>query len=279
MAVNIIIKNKRVLKRKIDVSKLIFDNMRYGIMDEKYRLIENEVGEYTVVFNKDDICRGYEICIKNNTVELIMGLPTSDNDILFFYDYIHKICNKLKAKYFYRDGIKATFDDIDKYITNDINTSNETLIEIKNKMDNKEEESFYLFGALNPISFDKKNLKKIKNCHDLGVYTNKLQSMDIYYASPQVYKKSDNTVFGIYVITEDVNSVFPLKPSVFMNEEQKVDYWYISFIVNNKIVGSINYQDFIKNISTKNKYDAEYFIIKLNKDKINELIREYKIEI
>ena len=64
-----------------------------------------------------------------------------------------------------------------------------------------------------------------------------------------------------------------------MNEEQKVDYWYISFIVNNKIVGSINYQDFIKNISTKNKYDAEYFIIKLNKDKINELLREYKIEI
>lgn len=101
--------------------------MRYGIMDDAYRLDENKVGKYTVIFNSKHICRGYELSIKNNTVELNMPLPTSDIEIEYFYDYITKACKMLNAKYFLKDETKATLDKILSYIKSDISLSCDTL--------------------------------------------------------------------------------------------------------------------------------------------------------
>lgn len=280
MSVNVTIKSKGLFKKELKLEDCLLENMRYGIMDENYRLDENKVGEYTVVFNRNHICRGYEINIKKGEINLSMPLPTSNEDITFFYDYIQMLCKKMNTKVFIRDEEEATFDHIDKFIKLDTEASIGALEQIEKNLDNGEYEKMYIFGAINPISIGKRKLSDIdKNLDKFGQLMHNLQSMEVYYAAPRVYQKKDNTLFGVYTLTEDVPSVVPYKASLFMNNKIKVEEWNIGFVINGTIKGFISYNDFINNVKKENKYDTEHFIISLNKQEIETLIKKYKIEL
>lgn len=84
MAVVVTIKSEGLFKTKIEFKDILFPQMRYGIMDEAYRLEEGNVGENIVVFNEKHICRGCEVSFKQKEISLRMPLPTSKEDIYFF---------------------------------------------------------------------------------------------------------------------------------------------------------------------------------------------------
>ena len=136
MSVDVVIRSKGLFKKNLKIKDVIFENMRYGIMDEAYRLVENETGKYTVVFNSLEICRGYEISFEKQKVELKMALPTSNSDIEFFYEYVKRICKIMNTKEFERDGEKGTFDKIDSYKSMDISASISALENMEENINN-----------------------------------------------------------------------------------------------------------------------------------------------
>jgi len=280
MAVNVIIKSKGLFKKEFKLADILLENMRYGIMDEAFRLEENKVGEYTVIFNKDKICRGYEVSFKKGEIDLRMPLPTSTSDIIFFYDYVKILCQKLKTNKFIREDIMSSLDMIDEYVRLDREASVKALEEINKNLLNGEYENMYIFGAINPIALGKKELSFIGNDPEkLGELANNLQKKDVYYAKASVYSRKDETLFGVYVLTENILSVMPFKAKLFMaNNDLKVNDWYIGFVVKEKLIGFISYENFIKNIKNIQEYDSEHFIIKLDDKEIDKLLKEYKVE-
>lgn len=281
MAVDVIIKMNKFIKKKISLEDLLFEEMNYGIMDEAYRLDEGKVGEYTVVFNTKNICRGYEVSLTKGEINIRMPLPTSLEDIRFFYEYIKKVCKKIHTKTFIRNEEKTTFDRINDYIEADLEASKKALKRIEKDIDDGIYENMHIFGAINPICIDKKTLLEIDdNPIKLGELMNNLQKMDVYYAKANIYQRKDNTYFGVYVLTVNVDTVLPYKATAFMiANDLKISDWNIGFVINENVEGFISYQDFLSHINKDKKYDTEHFIITINEKKIKELLSKYKVEL
>lgn len=280
MAVDVTIKSKGLFKKELKLEDILLDNQSYGIMEENFRLEEGKSGDYTVIFNKNNICRGYELSIKKGEINLSMPLPTSDDDITFFYEYIKFICQKMNTKVFTRDEEEVSIDRLQEFIELDINTSEQALKQIEENIDNGTYENMYIFGALNPVSIGKKELDKIKcSPKKLGKLLNDLQNIDAYYAAPKVYQKSTKELFGIYILTEDVLSILPYKPTLLTSNDIKIEEWYIGFVIDENLAGSISYKDFISSVKKEKEYDTEHFILTLNKEKMQELLKKYRVEI
>ena len=72
----------------------------------------------------------------------------------------------------------------------------------------------------------------------------------------------------------------PYKPKLLMIEHSfEVQDWNIGFVVNNEVKGFISYSNFLDSIGECAKYDAEHFIVTMSSDKMNILIRQYKIDL
>lgn len=281
VAVEVTVKSKGLFKRSLKFTDIIDNDMRYGIMDEAFRLEEGTIGENTVIFKDKNICRGYEMSINKGEVNLRMPLPTSTSDINFFYEYIKKICTKMNAKTFTRDNEVLSLGDIENCIKLDIEASEAALKKIEENINNGTYENMYIFGAVNPVALGKKEMENIKgDTTKFGILMNSLQGMDVYYAKASIYQRKDKSYFGVYVLTAEVASVLPEKPALLMNENNlKVDDWNIGFVVNEKLEGFISYKDFLKNITKDSEYDAEHFVITLDKNKMKELLEKYKVEL
>ena len=275
METNIIIK-KGVFRKKINLEDIIFDNMKYGIMDDSFRLIENEKGKNIVVYNKKHIGRGFRITLKRKKVLITLFMPASKEEIKLLYDYVLNICNLFNINTFKRNKSLESLDDISECIKEDIDISTRALKEIENYLSN--EDVYFAFCALNIISLSKKELKSFDgDIVKFGKYIDSLEKKDVYYARASIYNKED-IVIGLYSLVDNINTVLPYKPFIF-NENIKIDNWYIGFTVNGKMSGMIKYDDFIKEIDTKKAYDSMHFITKLNSDKINKLLKLYEIKL
>ena len=275
METNIIIK-KGVFRKKINLEDIIFDNMKYGIMDDSFRLIENEKGKNIVVYNKKHIGRGFRITLKRKKVIITLFMPASKEEIKLLYDYVLNICNLFNINTFKRNKSLESLDDISECIKEDIDISTRALKEIENYLSN--EDVYFAFCALNIISLSKKDLKSFdEDIVKFGKYIDSLEKKDVYYARASIFNKEDK-VIGLYSLVDNINTVLPYKPFIF-NENIKIDNWYIGFTVNGKMSGMIKYDDFIKEIDTKKAYDSMHFITKLNSDKINKLLKLYEIKL
>lgn len=281
MAVDVTVKSNGLFKKNLNINDILNDDMRFGVMDESFRLEEGMTGEYTVIFNRKNVCRGCEVFFKKGKVDLRLPLPTSDADVYFFYDVIKQVCNKMNTKVFTRDEEVLGLDDIDNCIKEDIKTSASALKKMEENINDESSENLYIFGAMNPVALGSTEMKNIKGSTiKFGILMNSLQSMDVYYAAPRVYQKDDNSYFGVYTLTEGVSSILPDKPKLLINENNiDVSEWQIGLVVGDEVQGFISYNDFLKNVKCDTRYDSEHFIITIDKDKIDKLISKYKIDL
>lgn len=281
MAVNVSIKYKSLFKKKIDFKDILLNDMRYGIMDEAFRLDEGKVLENTVVFNSEHICRGYEVSLDKGEIKLRMPLPTSRFDIEYFYKYIKFLCEKIGVKKFIRDEEEVTFDLIDNCVELDVEASCNALKKMQEQLEDGEYSSLYTFGAVWPIALGKREFNIINgDCCKFGELLNELQSRDLYYAKGSIYQKKNDDYFGIYVLTENVDSILPFTPKILMSEDKfKIEEWYIGFVVDSEMQGFIPYDKFLDSVKTNNLFDEEHFIVSLDKKKLKELLNEYKVEL
>lgn len=178
----------------------------------------------------------------------------------------------------YRDdimyGIHALFDEVEK------------------------SEDSILFGVTRPVAFDDAMRKKVLDAADPILEFSKMitdiQYLDAYSAKQFFYQdKEDQSILGLYVITETVDTILPYKPFVeFANTDivsnEDVNTWKINLMVFDgdpdnggtcEALDALEYEDFIKHLP-KEKYefiDGAYILVRgLNKEEMQRLVDSAK---
>lgn len=275
MSVNVQIKPKSFLGKKLNMKDIIqITKMSYGYCDENYRLVQNEIGNHTLLFDETKLARGIDISFEGNNINLSLSLPTSPTEIRKFYEIIEIICKKIKVKEYIREGEKACPEDSETFMQWDEQGSITGLEDLQEKLEKNEYERFEIFGIYNPISIGTKEIQEIgTSLENLETFLHRLQASDVYYATPRVYKIQERLV-GIYAIGPNIPSVVPTEPYIVLNQIQGIEEWYV--ILEGKMV---KYEDFFKNISTQEYYDANHIIATLNEDEIKTLIEQYEVQL
>ena len=277
MSVTARIKQKSLFKKKMNLEDIIkFTGLSYGVCDENYRLNKDEIGEHTLIYDETKLARGFELWLDGSDVLLSLSLPTAPSEIRLFYSLVEKICNEFNTKKYLREDEEAYLYEDEEFIKWDEEASIVALEDMTSKTED-EYRCFEIFGIYNPISIGQRELQRIDcNLNNLEEYLNEIQSLDVYYATPSVYRKKDtNELFGIYSIVADIPCVVPNKPYIILDQIKGINYWYVMI----RKGMTVTYDDFINHIFSKEYYDANHVIALLNDDEIDALIEQYSVEI
>ena len=277
MSVTARIKQKSLFKKKMNLEDIIkFTGLSYGVCDENYRLDRDEIGEHTLIYDEAKLARGFELWLEGSDVLLSLSLPTAPSEIRLFYSLVEKLCNEFNTKKYLREDEEAYLYEDEEFIKWDEEASIVALEEMTSKTED-EYRCFEIFGIYNPIAIGQRELQRIDcNLNNLEEYLNEIQSLDVYYATPSVYRKKDtNELFGIDSIVADIPCVVPNKPYIILDQIKGINYWYVMI----RKGMTVTYDDFINHISSKEYYDANHVIALLNDDEIDALIEQYSVEI
>lgn len=277
MSVTARIKQKSLFKKKMNLEDIIkFTGLSYGVCDENYRLNKDEIGEHTLIYDETKLARGFELWLEGSDVLLSLSLPTAPSEIRLFYSLVEKLCNEFNTKKYLREDEEAYLYEDEEFIKWDEEASIVALEDMTSKTED-EYRCFEIFGIYNPISIGQRELQRIDcNLNNLEEYLNEIQSLDVYYATPSVYRKKDtNELFGIYSIVADIPCVVPNKPYIILDQIKGINYWYVMI----RKGMTVTYDDFINHISSKEYYDANHVIALLNDDEIDAWIEQYSVEI
>lgn len=276
MSVEVKIKQNSIFKKKLDITDVIsLTGLSYGVCDENYRLIPGETAAHTLLYDKNRLARGIDASIDKTDIVLLLSLPTTPFEIHSFYHAVEKICNALKTKTYIREEEKVNLKDNPQFIKMDEEGSVAGLEAISEKLEKDKYNRFEIYGICNPISIGANEIKQIGNRLDLfEEYLHRLQSLDVYYAAPRVYRVQ-NKLVGIYAIGADIVSVVPTEPYIVLNQIQGIEEWYVML----KTGKTIKYKDFIENIPAKEYYDFNHVIVSLSEQDVDSLIEQYGVEL
>lgn len=276
MSVEVKIKQNSIFKKKLDITDVInLTGLFYGVCDENYRLIPGETAAHTLLYDKNRLARGIDASIDKTDIVLLLSLPTTPFEIHSFYHAVEKICNALKTKTYIREEEKVNLKNNPQFIKMDEEGSVAGLEAISEKLEKDKYNRFEIYGICNPISIGANEVKQIGNRLDLfEEYLHRLQSLDVYYAAPRVYRVQ-NKLVGIYAIGADIVSVVPTEPYIVLNQIQGIEEWYVML----KTGKTIKYKDFIENIPAKEYYDFNHVIVSLSEQDVDSLIEQYGVEL
>lgn len=277
MSITARIKQKSIFKKKMTMEDIIkFTGLSYGVCDENYRLDRDEISEHTLIYDETRLARGLELWLEGTDILLSLSLPTAPSEIRLFYDIIKQLCNELNTTKYLREDVEVHINENEEYIKWDEEASVAALEDITNKTGDQYQR-FEIFGVYNPISIGQVELRRINNnLINLEEFLNDIQSQDVYYATPKVYRKKDtDELLGIYSVAADVPCVVPNKPYIILNQIEGVEKWYV--MVRKGI--TVGYENFINSVASKQYYDANHVIALLNESKIDVLINQYSVEI
>jgi len=242
--------------------------------------------------------RGFEFSYntRKNSYVIREYTPATENDWLIVLKFMKLLAKKLNSKITSEQGDTFTFETINTFdYKSDIESGIKVISDILNK-DN--EEGFNvdnIYGIKRVVAFNKEIIERIVNSSDeikeFSEFCEDIQYIDAYSAKQSfIEDRSTKEKWGYYVLTENLRTVLPYKPSVeffsmdyIKNEE--VAFWKIFFCAYkvdengeegiDKIGESI-YDDFIKKLpNDRYKFiDASYIVVEpLNRDDILEILK------
>lgn len=157
-----------------------------------------------------------------------------------------------------------------------------------------ESPTYTMPGLIRPVVFHSDLQKNILRSADpvsaFSKMFTEIQWVDAYSASQSFYQDNkDHSVFGVYTLTEDVDTILPFEPFVeFKNahllEEEKIEMWKLGLVVINgdpddpasyQTLAFVDYKGFMEKLP-KNKYrfiDAAYVLVEgLSKEEMKEIL-------
>lgn len=239
--------------------------------------------------------RGFELSynITKSSYVIKEYTPASESDWLVVLEFMKVLAEKLVSKIIATTGEVFTSGTIENFdYKKDIKAGIKTIFNLLNE---KDTEVSNIYGIVRPISFNKKIIERIVNSSDeikeFSKFCEDIQYINAYSAKQFfVDDKKINKKWAYYVLTENLRTVLPYKPSVeifSMNyiKNEEVAFWKIFFCACKvdengkegieKIAESI-YDDFIKKLPS-NKYkfiDASYIVVEpLNREEIVEILK------
>ncbi|WP_418565898.1 DUF4299 family protein [Peptacetobacter sp.] len=277
MSITARIKQKSIFKKKMNIEDIIkLTGLSYGVCDENYRLDRDKISEHTLIYDEKKLARGLELWLEGTDILLSLSLPTAPSEIRLFYDIIKQLCNELNTRKYLREDVEVHINENEEYIKWDEEASVVALEDITNKTSDQYQR-IMLFGVYNPISIGQIELRRINNnLINLEEFLNEIQSQDVYYATPKVFRKKDtDELIGIYYVVADIPCVVPNNPYIILNQIEGIENWYV--MVRKGI--TVGYEDFINNVASKQYYDANHVIVLLKDSEIDVLINKYSVEI
>jgi len=281
------IETKRIFGKKLlDFEKIIQDcGLKYGTDNDFYILEEGKLSKNTILYNPNKIGRGIFMDltkVNEGIIEIRYNIPSTKTEILDFINAVESIERQLKKTeiYCYEEECKYTViklrDSVDRMVAFSLSKLNEFC-------SNKEYYSHIFTLAKWPIVLgeEKKIFAKCEDLNEFETFIHKKQALDVYYAKPSFMCKDDGIIGAFYVLTEECESIFPIKADGFLNlSEVKIEVGYIQFYIYSEKKmeeGLYKYDKFIAYIMNKGfeKYDDTHIIIpSLTKDEIRNMITE-----
>ena len=239
--------------------------------------------------------RGFELSYNSqkNSYVIKEYTPASESDWLIVLKFMKVLAEKLVSKIIATTGEVFTSGTIENFdYKKDIKAGIKTIVNLLNE---KDAEVSNIYGIERPVSFNKEIIERIVNSSDqikeFSKFCEDIQYIDAYSAKQSFVEDIvTKEKWGYYVLTENLRTVLPYKPSVeffsmdyIKNEE--VAFWKIFFCAYkvdengeegiDKIGESI-YDDFIKKLpNDRYKFiDASYIVVEpLNRDDILEILK------
>ena len=276
MAFTLQIKQKKLFgKTVLDIPSLARAcGLCYGSNNEFYILQENEQKNRTaVLYNPAHIGRGIYFDgskAREGYYEISYNIPTTRSEITDFARLAGEIERRLGRADMYCVEEERAFTgrELEQGIEDFAAFSRKSLNQF---CGNKEFKSHILTLARWPYTLTEDKAAAWETCTDLSDFErtlNGLQARDVYYAKPRLLQKNDTKEIGaFYALTEECESVFPVRADGFLNlGELKVTEGFVQFVLYSEqrvMEGMFPYEQFIEELNGYGvqKFDADHILI------------------
>ena len=243
--------------------------LSFGVRDENYQLIPNQIGDHTLLFHRKNLQRGIDLYIRNYDICLELDLPASMDEIQLLYSLTRMYCDFMQTNQFVKDDLLMNVKDMDLQMVYDKRTSANALWDLKEKV-NDQDSYFEIYGILHPISIGRKEFDYFHEDLDLfGQYLNYKQKVGAFFATPKIYDVHGKQI-GMYALGANIPTILPIKPSMLLKQ---IDEWYV--FINEKIVKYHDLMDFLKKFQY---YDANHRVFTLSQEDLESILLNLSIQ-
>jgi len=276
MAFTLQIRQKKLFgKTVLDIPSLARAcGLCYGSNNEFYILQENEQKNRTaVLYNPAHIGRGIYFDgskAREGYYEISYNIPTTRSEITDFARLAGEIERRLGRADMYCVEEERAFTgrELEQGIEDFAAFSRKSLNQF---CGNKEFKSHIFTLARWPYTLTEDKVAAWEECTDLSDFERTLhglQARDVYYAKPRLLQKNDTKEIGaFYALTEECESVFPVRADGFLNlGELKVTEGVVQFVLYSEqrvLEGMFPYEQFIEELNGYGvqKFDADHILI------------------
>lgn len=264
--------------------------MKFGSDNEYYVLEEGKQNQSSaILFNPRRIGRGIYLEygeLASGTIKAGYSIPTTATEIRDFVKVVKEIAKQFGDVTLYCE------EEEKEYTIEELEANIDIMIEFSLKnlhvfCNNDEYEQFILTLAMFPWYMDDKKRTSYKKCSSLDDFEqtiHDLQKGDYYFATPTLYRsREDEKVLGVYTLTEDCESIFPLDPTDCLNlDDFTIDRGLIRFFIyseNKSLDGVYPYDKFLDFVEEKGlqSFDEKRVIIPpITKEEILEFTESVK---
>jgi hypothetical protein len=258
------------------LKELLPEGLEYGVYGENYVLREADGEDSVMVFDPACICRG--ICLETSEDSVTLGLSnvTGASEIHLFYDLVRRVCEIFGTKVFKREDAIVSLEQAARFEEEDLSSAAAGLDVMLAKL-KAGEDNVTMFGALNPITLDESDLKKIgADPEKLGTFLHEKQSANAYFAAPRVFQDpKDGSLVGVYSVPCGTRTIMPYAPAAPFYLQQKVDRWIVYVYISDEKYGYVDFADFAAGVSGLGPYDAAHYLLELDEAAAEKLIKEH----
>ena len=247
----------------------------YGSNNDFYILQENEQSQGTAVFyNPERIGRGIFFNggkAREGYYEISYNIPTTKAEITDFTRLAGEMERRLGRVEMYcvEEDRAFSIRELEQGIENFAMFNRKSLNQF---CGNKEFGSYILTLARWPYTLTEDKAAAWEACTDLSDFEQTLhdiQALDVYYAKPRLLQKNDTKEIGaFYVLTEECESVFPVRADGFLNlSKLKITEGFVQFVLYSEkraLEGMFPYGSFIEEMRRRDgvrQFDADHILI------------------
>ena len=247
----------------------------YGSNNDFYILQENEQSQGTAVFyNPERIGRGIFFNggkAREGYYEISYNIPTTKAEIMDFTRLAGEMERRLGRVEMYcvEEDRAFSIRELEQGIENFVMFNRKSLNQF---CGNKEFGSYILTLARWPYTLTVDKVAAWEACTDLSDFEQTLhdiQALDVYYAKPRFLQKNGTKEIGaFYVLTEECESVFPVRADGFLNlSKLKITEGFVQFVLYSEkraLEGMFPYGSFIEEMRKHDgvrQFDADHILI------------------
>ena len=246
----------------------------YGSNNDFYILQENEqVGGTAVFYHPEHIGRGIFFNgskSREGYYEISYNIPTTRSEITDFARLAGEIERRLGRVEMYSVEEERIFTsgELEQGIEDFVAFSRKSLNQF---CGNREFRSHILTLARWPYTLTEDKVALWEACTDLSDFERTLhglQALDVYYAKPRLQQKNDTKEIGaFYALTEECESVFPVRVDGFLNlSELKVTEGFVQFVLYSEqrvLEGMFPYEQFVEELRGYDvrQFDGDHILI------------------